>query len=102
LVWGCTKFDEHWDKALRLAVEAAYRLLRTPGFLWNINAAGGTGRRGIRPNPGRFLKLEYIPITRVENRCATGKRCISKRLFAVVMLRHSTALGGETQGLGDG
>ncbi|MDO8785543.1 MAG: hypothetical protein Q7J12_04930, partial [Syntrophales bacterium] len=84
---GCTKFDEHWDKSIEdLVVEAAYEAFEDAGISsGDINAAWwGTMDGGeLGRTLGRFLKLEYIPITRVENRCATGSDAFRNACFSV-------------------
>lgn len=84
---GCTRFDEHWDKSIEdLAVEAAYEAYADAGISsdhieaawWGTVDGGELGR-----TLGRFLKLDYIPITRVENRCATSSDAFRNACFAV-------------------
>jgi acetyl-CoA C-acetyltransferase len=98
---GCTKFDEHWDKSIEdLAVEAAYEAFEDAGVSsedieaawWGTVDGGELGR-----TLGRFLKLEYIPITRVENRCATGSDAFRNACFAVAAGVYDVvlALGAE-------
>ncbi|HKV41124.1 MAG TPA: acetyl-CoA acetyltransferase, partial [Blastocatellia bacterium] len=74
---GCTKFGEHWDKgADDLIVEAAYEAFEDAGIEpARIEAAWvGTLTSGISGlSLSRPLKLQYIPVTRVENMCATGQ-----------------------------
>ncbi|MBI2876377.1 MAG: acetyl-CoA acetyltransferase, partial [Candidatus Tectomicrobia bacterium] len=73
---GCSKFGERWDASAEdLIVEAAYEAYEDAGIdPKDIQAAWvGTADSGRR---GAFLatplKLEYVPVTRVENACATG------------------------------
>jgi acetyl-CoA C-acetyltransferase len=98
---GCTQFGEHWDKSIEdLAVEAAYEAFEDAGIFskdiqaawWGTMDGGELGR-----TLGRFLKLEYIPITRVENRCATGSDAFRNACFAVAagMYDLVLALGAE-------
>jgi acetyl-CoA C-acetyltransferase len=98
---GCTQFGEHWDKSIEdLAVEAAYEAFEDAGISskdiqaawWGTMDGGELGR-----TLGRFLKLEYIPITRVENRCATGSDALRNACFAVAagMYDLVLALGAE-------
>lgn len=84
---GCTNFGEHWDKSIEdLAVDAAYEAFEDAGIgskdiqaaWWGTVDGGELGR-----TLGRFLKLEYIPITRVENRCATGSDTFRNACYAV-------------------
>ncbi len=98
---GCTRFDEHWDKGIEdLAVEAAYEAFADAAVSsedieaawWGTVDGGELGR-----TLGRFLKFEYIPITRVENRCATGSEAFRNACFAVAsgMYDLVLALGAE-------
>jgi acetyl-CoA C-acetyltransferase len=93
---GCTRFDEHWDKGVEdLAVEAAYEAFEDADISsqeikaawWGTVDGGELGR-----TLGRFLKLEYIPITRVENRCATGSDAFRNACFGVACGMYEMAL----------
>ena len=73
---GCTPFGEHWDKSVDdLLVEAVTEASTTSGiplgdvdaFWLGTMASGLSGLTLSRP-----LKLDYKPVTRVENFCATG------------------------------
>jgi acetyl-CoA C-acetyltransferase len=84
---GCTKFGERWDANVDdLIVEAAYEAYEDAGIdPKDIQAAwvgtSGSGRRGtFLAYP---LKLDYIPITRVENACATGTDAFRNACYAV-------------------
>jgi len=84
---GCTKFGERWDASVDdLIVEAAYEAYEDAGIDPKDIQAGwvgtsGSGRRGsFLAYP---LKLEYIPITRVENACATGTDAFRNACYAV-------------------
>lgn len=84
---GCTKFDEHWDKGIEdLIVEACYEAFEDAGAepkdiqaaWWSTAWSGELGRSLAYP-----LKLGYIPITRVENRCASGHDAFINACYAV-------------------
>ncbi|MEM1538587.1 MAG: hypothetical protein QW651_07240, partial [Candidatus Nezhaarchaeales archaeon] len=84
---GCTKFDEHWDKDIKdLVVEACYEAFNDAGVepkdiqaaWWSSVIGGYLGRSLAYP-----LKLNYIPITRVENRCASGHDAFINACYAV-------------------
>jgi acetyl-CoA C-acetyltransferase len=83
---GCTKFGERWDKGVGdLIVEAAYEAFEDAGIEpKDIQAAWiGTvfsGLTGITLAP---LMLNYIPMTRVENMCATGSESLRAACYAV-------------------
>ncbi|HEY7709003.1 MAG TPA: acetyl-CoA acetyltransferase, partial [Candidatus Entotheonella sp.] len=68
---GCTKFGENWEKSAEdMIVDAAYEAFEDAGVspqdiqaAWvGTTSSGSTGQSLSRP-----LKLQYIPITRVEN-----------------------------------
>jgi acetyl-CoA C-acetyltransferase len=84
---GCTKFGELWDKSADdLIVDAAYEACEDAGVeLKDIEAAWlGTvfsGHTALSLSPA--LKLQYIPVTRVENMCATGTEALRHAAYAV-------------------
>jgi acetyl-CoA C-acetyltransferase len=84
---GCTKFGEHWDKSADdLIVDAAYEAFEDAGIEPSqVEAAWvGTLTSGISGlSLSRPLKLQYIPVTRVENMCATGQDALRNATFAV-------------------
>ncbi|MGB9853302.1 MAG: acetyl-CoA acetyltransferase [Candidatus Bathyarchaeales archaeon] len=84
---GCTKFDEHWDKSVGdLIVEACYEAFEDAGIepkdiqaaWWATAWSGELGRSLAYP-----LKLGYIPVTRIENRCASGHDAFINACYAV-------------------
>lgn len=84
---GCTRFGEHWDKSADdLLVEAAYEAFNDAGIApHDIEAAWlGTYSSGMTGNVlAGPLKTNYIPITRVENACATGSEAFRNACYAV-------------------
>jgi acetyl-CoA C-acetyltransferase len=84
---GCTKFGERWkDSANDLIVGAAYKACEDAGIeLEDIQAAWlGTvlsGKCGIALSEP--LRLKYIPVTRLENACATGSDAFRNACYAV-------------------
>ena len=84
---GCTRFGEHWDKSADdLLVEAAYEAFNDAGVEPDdIEAAWfGTYASGMTGNVlASSLKFKYIPITRVENACATGSEAFRNACYAV-------------------
>jgi acetyl-CoA C-acetyltransferase len=86
---GCTKFGELWDKDLNdLAVEAAYEAYADAGIEpKDIQAAYYGNYVTSLPGTGQplavALKLDYKPITRVENMCATGSEALRNAAYAV-------------------
>jgi len=84
---GCTKFGERWDKeALDLAVDACYEAYEDAGIepkdiqaVWLGHAYEGlTGTR-----LARALKLDYVPVTHVENLCCSGTDAFRNACFGV-------------------
>jgi acetyl-CoA C-acetyltransferase len=83
---GCTKFGELWDKGVSdLMVDAAYEAFADAGVdLKQIDAAWiGTVFSGLSAITLAPLRLSYIPITRVENMCATGSEALRAAVYAV-------------------
>ena len=93
---GCTKFGENWERSAEdMMVEAAYEAYEDAGIEPDkIQAAwlGTTtsGRGG--PMLAHALKLEYIPVTRVENYCATGTDALRNACYSVAAGIYDIAL----------
>ena len=84
---GCTRFGERWDAgASDLMVEAAYEAFEDAGIdPADVQAAWlGTVSSFRTGQPlAEALKLDYIPITRVENACATATDALRNACYAV-------------------
>ncbi len=84
---GCTKFGERWDaSAADLMVEAAYEAYADAGIeAKDVQAAwlGTVGSFRTGQPLAEALKLDYIPITRVENACATATDAFRNAAYAV-------------------
>ncbi|MFZ3045298.1 MAG: acetyl-CoA acetyltransferase [Desulfatirhabdiaceae bacterium] len=88
---GCSRFGERWDMgAEELMVEAFLECLQDAGIEKNqIEAAWfgtcmeeiGVGKSAIVP--AATLRLPFIPVTRVENFCATGTEAFRGACYAV-------------------
>jgi acetyl-CoA C-acetyltransferase len=84
---GCTKFGELWDKSVNdLIIDATFEACEDAGVeLKEVEAAWlGTvfsGHTALSLSPP--LKLQYIPVTRVENMCATGTEALRAAAYAV-------------------
>ena len=84
---GCTKFGEHWDKGPDdLLVDAAYQAYESAGVEPNdVDAywlgTMGSGISGLTLSEP--LKIQYKPVTRVENMCATGSEALRQACYAV-------------------
>ena len=103
---GCTKFGERWDMSVAdLLVEAAYEAYEDAGIdpdkdikaAWiGTTGSGATGQMLATP-----LKLEYIPITRVENACATGTDAFRNACYAVAAGIYDIVLAAGVEKLKD-
>ncbi len=84
---GCTKFGERWDaSAGDLLVEAAYAAFEDARIeCEDIEAAWvGTSSSGLTGiTLSEPLRLPYIPVTRVENACATASDAFRNGCYAV-------------------
>jgi acetyl-CoA C-acetyltransferase len=85
---GCTAFGEHWDRSADdLLIDATQECLATTAgvaqddidayWLGTMNS-GQSGLVLSRP-----LRLDYKPVTRVENFCATGSEAFRNAAYAV-------------------
>ena len=85
---GCTKFGENWDKSRSdMIVEAAYEAFDDAGVepkdlqaAWFSTTvpSGLTGMMLTEP-----LKLPYLPVSRLENACATASDAVRNASYAV-------------------
>ena len=85
---GCTKFGERWELGVEdLLVEAAYEAFEDAGIQpKDIQAAWlGTVFSGVTAITMSPLGLQYIPMTRVENMCATGTEAVRAASYAVAV-----------------
>lgn len=84
---GCTKFGELWDKGTEdLLVDAAYQAFESAGVEpKDVDAywlgTMGSGISGLTLSEP--LKIQYKPVTRVENMCATGSEALRQACYAV-------------------
>ena len=85
---GCTRFGELWDKnTYDLIIDAAYEAFEDAGIEpKDVQAAWlGTVHSGVTAITLSLpLKLQYIPVTRVENLCSTGTEAIRTATYAVI------------------
>jgi acetyl-CoA C-acetyltransferase len=93
---GCTKFGENWEGSLDdMIVEAAYEAYEDAGIdpkdiqaAWfGTDSSAETGQALAAP-----LKLSYIPITRVQNACATGSDAFRNACYGVASGIYDLAL----------
>ncbi|MCL6559565.1 MAG: ABC transporter permease, partial [Firmicutes bacterium] len=88
---GCTKFGERWDKSAEdLMVEAFVEALEDAGIEKKDIQAAWLGIHFDEISLGKgaiplatTLKLPFIPVTRVDNYCATGSEAFRGACYAV-------------------
>src|SRR6516165_5133228 len=88
---GCTEFGERWNKSSEvLMVEAFEEALADSGIERNNIEAAWLGSALDDVNIGNSalplataLRLRNIPVTRVENMCATGTEALRGAVYAV-------------------
>jgi acetyl-CoA C-acetyltransferase len=92
---GCTQFGELWDKdAYDLVIDASYAAFEDAGVgpkdiqaAWVGTVMGSTATQLSAP-----LKLDYIPVTRLENVCATGMETLRAAAFALAAKAYDVVL----------
>ena len=102
---GCTPFGEHWDKGVNdLLVDATRDALASAGVeLRHIDAfwlgtlfSGQSGLTLSRP-----LKIDYKPVSRLENYCATGSEAFRNACYAVASGAYDVAMAIGVEKLKD-
>src|SRR3954464_4651327 len=99
---GCTAFGEHWDRSIDdLLIDAVNECVTSvPGLerdavdaYWLGTMGSGTSGMTL----SRPLKIDYKPVTRVENYCATGSEAFRNACYAVASGAYDCvmAVGGE-------
>ena len=103
---GCTKFGELWDKGVDdLLTDATTEAVASvPGLeLADIDAFWlGTMTSGVCGTTlSRPLKIDYKPVTRVENYCATGSEAFRNACYAVASGAYDIAMAIGVEKLKD-
>src|SRR4030043_4912 len=83
---GCTKFGENWDKSADdMMVDAASEACEDTGIeRKDIQAAScGSTRINSAEPCATALKLDYLPVTRGENLCATATEALRNACFGI-------------------
>ena len=106
---GCTRFGERWDMgAEELMVEAFKECIEDAGIEKKEIGAAWLGTCFESINVGRSalplsltLRLPNIPVTRVENFCATGTEALRGACYAVASGAYDIALAMGVEKLKD-
>ena len=102
---GCTPFGEHWDKSVDdLLVDASSEALSSASLpLDDVDAfwlgtlfSGQSGLTLSRP-----LKIDYKPVSRLENYCATGSEAFRNACYAVASGAYDVAMAIGVEKLKD-
>jgi acetyl-CoA C-acetyltransferase len=101
---GCTRFDEHWDRgSADLLLESSGRACASAGVtlddvdaFWLGTTRGVSGLTLSEP-----LKLDYRPVTRLENYCATGSEALRNACYAVASGAYDVAMAIGVEKLKD-
>ncbi len=83
---GCTSFGEHWDRSSEdLLVDAANQAYESAGVDADAVDAYWLGTMGSLSGLtlSEPLKIQYKPVTHVENYCATGSEALRNAAYAV-------------------
>lgn len=83
---GCTSFGEHWNRSLDdLLIEAAESAQASAGITAEQVDAYWLGTMGNLSGLtlSEPLKIQYKPVTHVENYCATGSEALRNAAYAV-------------------
>ena len=103
---GCTTFGEHWDKgADDLLVDAVNDALTSAGIEQPAVDAYWVGTMGSGISGltlSRPLRIDYKPVTRVENMCATGSESFRNACYAVASGAFDVAMATGVEKLKDG
>src|SRR5436190_2356137 len=102
---GCTPFGEHWDKgADDLLIDSTQEALHSAGVaLDDVDAfwlgTMGSGVSGLTLS--RPLKIDYRPVSRLENMCATGSEAFRNACYAVASGAYDVAMAIGVEKLKD-
>ncbi len=84
---GCTSFGEHWDKgADDMLVESTQDAFKSANVAKDQVDAYWLGTMGSGVSGlvlSEAIKIDYKPVTRLENMCATGSEAIRNAAYAV-------------------
>jgi acetyl-CoA C-acetyltransferase len=103
---GCTPFGERWDKSADdLLIDATQQTLASAGIeLSDVDGfwlgTFGSGISGL--TLAAPLHIDYKPVTRVENMCATGSEAFRNACYAVASGAIDVAMAIGVEKLKDG
>jgi len=102
---GCTQFGEHWDKSVDdMLVDAAGDACRSAGVSQDAIDAYWLGTMGSGVSGltlSRPLKINYKPVSRLENMCATGSESFRNACYAVASGAYDIAMAIGAEKLKD-
>ncbi|HUA96033.1 MAG TPA: acetyl-CoA acetyltransferase [Acidimicrobiales bacterium] len=102
---GCTRFGERWDKgaddlltdaAIDAVTDAGVAMDDIDAFWLGTMQSGQSGLTLSRP-----LKLDYRPVSRLENFCATGSEALRNACYAVASGAYDLAMAIGVEKLKD-
>ena len=102
---GCTNFGEHWDKAPTTCSSTPATAAFTSAGIAKDDVDAywlgtmGSGISGLTLS--RPLKIDYKPVTRVENMCATGSEAFRNACYAVASGAYDMAMAIGVEKLKD-
>jgi acetyl-CoA C-acetyltransferase len=102
---GCTNFGEHWDRSVDdMLIDASQEAYASAGLTPDdVDAywfgTFGSGVSGLTLS--RALKIDYKPVTRVENMCATGSEAFRNACYAVASGAYDTVMAIGVEKLKD-
>jgi acetyl-CoA C-acetyltransferase len=92
---GCTKFGENWTMSPEdVIVDAAFEAHQDAGIQsTDIQACWlGTTRLSTAEPCATALKFDHIPVTRVENLCATGSEALRNAWVSIASGMYDVAM----------
>ncbi len=106
---GCTRFGERWDMSAEdLMVEAFEECLQDAGLQRDDIQAAWLGTCMDEVNVGKSalplptaLRLPFVPVTRVENYCASGTEAFRGAVYAVASGAYDICLAQGVEKLKD-
>jgi len=102
---GCTTFGEHWDRSVDdMLIDAAHEAYTSAGVAQDdIDAfwlgTMGSGISGLTLS--KPLQLDYKPVSRLENMCATGSEAFRNACYAVASGAYDTVMAIGVEKLKD-